>query len=133
MGSLWGAIVYGKTLQAWAWSSASARLRTRCRWSARSNIGSKGISSAQALAEAVRGHWGIENRLHWMLDVTFREDECRVRTGHAPRNLSTIRKFALTLLRQDQQYPKRSMRSRRKTADRLTDYRESLLDLQPRG
>ena len=56
-----------------------------------------------------------------------------VRTGHAPRNLSTIRKFVLTLLRQDQQYPQRSMRSRRKTADRLTDYRESLLDLQARG
>ena len=56
-----------------------------------------------------------------------------VRTGHAPRNLSTIRKFVLTLLRQDQQYPQRSMRSRRKTADRLTDYRESLLELQARG
>jgi predicted transposase YbfD/YdcC len=96
-------------------------------------IGSKGISSAQVLASAARGHWGIENRLHWALDVTFREDECRVRTGHAPRNLSVIRKFALTLLRQDQQYPKRSMRSRRNTADRLTDYRESLLDLQARG
>ena len=96
-------------------------------------IGSKGIASAQALAEAARGHWGVENRLHWVLDVTFREDECRVRAGHAPRNLSTIRKFALTLLRQDQQYPKRSLRSRRKTADRLTDYRESLLGLQARG
>jgi len=96
-------------------------------------IGSQGISSAQALAEAARGHWGVENRLHWVLDVTFREDECRVRTGHAPRNLSTIRKFALTLLRQDQQYPKRSLRSRRKTADRLTDYRASLLGLEARG
>ena len=96
-------------------------------------IGSKGIGSAQALAEAARGHWAIENRLHWVLDVTFREDACRVRTGHAPRNFSTIRKFALTLLRQDQQYPKRSLRSRRKTADRLTDYRESLLGLQARG
>ena len=95
-------------------------------------IGSKGVSSAQALAEAARGHWGVENRLHWVLDVTFREDECRVRTGHLPRNLSTMRKFALTLLRQNQQYPKRSLRSRRKTADRLTDYRESLLDLQAR-
>ena len=96
-------------------------------------IGSKGIDSAQALAEAARGHWGVENRLHWVLDVIFREDECRVRTGHAPRNLSTIRKFALTLLRQDQQYPKRSLRSRRKTADRLSDYRESLLGLQAQG
>jgi predicted transposase YbfD/YdcC len=96
-------------------------------------IGSKGIESAQSLANAARGHWGIENRLHWVLDVTFREDECRVRVGHAPRNLSLIRKFALTLLRQDQQYLKRSLRSRRKTADRLPDYRESLLGLQARG
>jgi len=96
-------------------------------------IGSKGIGSAQALAEAARGHWGVENRLHWVLDVTLREDDCRVRKGHAPRNLSTIRKFALTLLRQDQQYPKRSLRSRRKTANSLTDYRESLLGLQARG
>jgi predicted transposase YbfD/YdcC len=95
-------------------------------------IGSKGVSSAQALAEATRGHRGVENRLHWVLDVTFREDECRLRTGHAPRNPSTIRKFALTLLRQDQQYPKRSLRSRRKTADRLANYRESLLGLQVR-
>lgn len=96
-------------------------------------IGSKGIASAQALANAARGHWGIENRLHWVLDVTFREDECRVRLGHAPRNLSLIRKFALTLLRQDQQYLKRSLRSRRKTADRIPGYRESLLGLQARG
>jgi predicted transposase YbfD/YdcC len=96
-------------------------------------IGSRGITSAQALATAARGHWGIENRLHWVLDVTFREDECRVRVGHAPRNLSLLRKFALTLLRQDQQYLKRSLRSRRKTADRIPDYRESLLGLQARG
>ena len=96
-------------------------------------IGSKGIVSAQALANAARGHWGIENRLHWVLDVTSREDECRVRVGHAPRNLSLIRKFALTLWRQDQQYLKRSLRSRRKTADRLPDYWESLLGLQARG
>ena len=68
-----------------------------------------------------------------MLDVTLREDECRVRTGHAPRNISTMRKFAPMLLRHDQQCPKRSLRSRRKTADRLTDYSESLRDLQARG
>ena len=68
-----------------------------------------------------------------MLDVTLREHECRVRTGHAPRNISTMRKFAPMLLRHDQQCPKRSLRSRRKTADRLTDYSESLRDLQARG
>ena len=45
-----------------------------------------------------RGHWGIENQLHWHLDVTFREDACRAREGNAPMNLSTLRKFALQLL-----------------------------------
>lgn len=96
-------------------------------------IGSKAVTHAETFAMAARSHWGIENSLHWVLDVTFREDECRVRKGHAPQNLSALRKFALTLLRQDQQYPKRSLRSRRKTADRLPDYRASLLGLAPRG
>lgn len=71
--------------------------------------------------------------LHWVLDVTFREDDCRVRKGHAPQNLSALRKFALALLRQDTQYPKRSLRGRRKTADRIPDYRASLLGLAPLG
>lgn len=96
-------------------------------------IGSKGIADAEAFANAARSHWRVENGLHWVLDVTFREDDCRVRTGHAPQNLSALRKFALALLRQDKQYPKRSLRGRRKTADRLPDYRASLLSLTPRG
>jgi predicted transposase YbfD/YdcC len=57
--------------------------------------------SAKRFAEAVRGHWGIENALHWVLDVTFREDDCRVRTDHAPQNLATLRQLALNLLRQE--------------------------------
>ena len=76
-------------------------------------IGTKGILNAEVFGKAARSHWGIENRLHWVLDVTFREDDCRVRKGHAPQNLSALRKFALSLLRQDRQYPKRSLRSRR--------------------
>jgi predicted transposase YbfD/YdcC len=96
-------------------------------------IGSAGITSAETFAQAARAHWGIENSLHWVLDVTFREDACRVRLGHAPRNFSTLRKFALSLLRQDHTYPKRSLRGRRKTAERLPDYRASLLGLQPRS
>lgn len=96
-------------------------------------IGSKGITGAESFATAARSHWGIENRLHWVLDVTFREDDCRVRKDHAPHNFAALRKFALALLRQDTQYPKRSLRSRRKTADRLPDYRASLLKLRPRG
>ena len=96
-------------------------------------IGSKGIGDAEPFVHAARSHWGVENRLHWGLDVTFREDDCRVRKGHAPQNLSALRKFALSLLRQDTRYPKRSLRGRRKTAERIPDYRASLLGLTPRG
>ena len=96
-------------------------------------IGSQGITSAESFAKAARDHWGIENSLHWVLDITFREDDCRVRKDHAPHNFAALRKFALTLLRQDTQYPKRSLRSRRKTAERLPDYRASLLGLIPQS
>lgn len=96
-------------------------------------IGSKGITTAESFAKTVRGYWGIENSLHWVLDVTFREDDCRVRKDHAPHNFAALRKFALALLRQDTQYPKRSLRSRRKTAERIPDYRASLLGLTLRG
>ena len=56
--------------------------------------------SVRRFAEAVRGHWGIENRLHWQLDVTFGEDQCRVRKGHADANFSILRRTALSLPKQ---------------------------------
>ena len=56
---------------------------------------------AKAMLGYVRGHWGIENKLHWSLDVTFREDGLRQRKGHSAENLSRIRRLALNLLRQD--------------------------------
>ena len=56
---------------------------------------------AQAFNHIVRTHWAIENQLHWTLDVVFKEDASRVRTGHADQNLSVIRRMALNLLKQD--------------------------------
>ena len=58
-------------------------------------------SDAKTFAHASRGHWGIENGLHWSLDVAFREDESRIRIGHAATNLGIIRHFALNLIKQD--------------------------------
>lgn len=61
-------------------------------------ISSRSLSVTE-LAEAVRGHWGVENGLHWHLDVTLGEDACRVRKDHAPENLSRINKIVLALLK----------------------------------
>lgn len=52
-------------------------------------------------ARAVRGHWGVENKLHWVLDVCFREDQSRARAGYAAENLATLRRLALNLLRRE--------------------------------
>jgi predicted transposase YbfD/YdcC len=57
--------------------------------------------SVRSFAAAVRGHWSIENRLHWQLDVTFGEDQCRLRKGHADANFSALRRMALSLLKNE--------------------------------
>lgn len=67
---------------------------------------------AQKLLDLVRRHWGIENRCHWVLDVTFNEDQCRARMGHAAQNLALLRKLTLNLLRADQSV-KDTMRGKR--------------------
>ena len=70
---------------------------------------------AERLLAAVRGHWSIENSLHWVLDISFREDDCRVRVGNAAENLAVIRYMALNLLKQDRTI-RASIRGKRKRA-----------------
>ena len=55
----------------------------------------------QRFAQAVRDHWGIENSLHWVMDVTFREDESRIHKDYGGENVSWLRRLAITLLKND--------------------------------
>ena len=64
-------------------------------------ISDLGGQDAKTMLQYVRGHWGIENKLHWSLDVSFREDDLRNRVGHSAENFSRMRRLALNLLRQD--------------------------------
>jgi predicted transposase YbfD/YdcC len=82
--------------------------------------------SAQEFANAVRGHWSIENNLHWQLDVSSREDECRVYRDHAPANLSVIRRFALGLLKRDKSC-RRGIETKRLKCAANDKYREKVL------
>jgi predicted transposase YbfD/YdcC len=84
------------------------------------------LLSAEQFAGAVRGHWGIENRLHWQWDVSFREDECRVHRDHAPANLSVIRRLALGLLKRETGC-KRGIETKRLKCAANDEYREKVL------
>ncbi len=86
-------------------------LADRCRCETRFFISSRPLTARQ-LAEAVRAHWQIENALHWVLDVTFRDDLSRLRKGHDAANVAVVRHFALNLIRGVSD--KRSLKTRRK-------------------
>lgn len=83
-------------------------------------------SDAKRFAAAARGHWAVENSLHWSLDIAFREDDSRVRSGHAPANLATIRRLALNLIKQDP-HRKIGIKASRKRAGWDLDYIKTLL------
>jgi predicted transposase YbfD/YdcC len=72
-------------------------------------------SDAERLLQAVRGHWGIENKVHWVLDIAFREDDCRIRKGYSAENFAVLRHIALNLLRRETS-AKRSIKGKRMKA-----------------
>jgi predicted transposase YbfD/YdcC len=89
-------------------------------------ISSASVSACE-FAASIRGHWGIENGLHWVLDVVFREDQSRARAGHAAENLAMLRRVAVSLLKQDDS--KGSLKGKRKRAGWNTDFLTHLLEL----
>jgi predicted transposase YbfD/YdcC len=80
---------------------------------------------APLLARAVRAHWGIENRLHWVLDVVFHDDLMRLRTDNGPRNMATVKHMAMNLLRRAG--GKESLKVRRKAAAWDHDYLKAII------
>jgi predicted transposase YbfD/YdcC len=84
------------------------------------------VSSAQHILDAIRGHWGIENRLHWVLDIAFREDESRLRKGNSAQNFAVLRHIALNLLKQERSC-KRGIKTKRLKAGWSLDYLSKVL------
>jgi len=122
--------------KSWTWPGLKSVVRVR-RWSHRGG-GQSGelvlethyyLSSlpadAKPLAKIIRGHWAVENRCHWVLDVVFGEDHCQVRDARAAHNLCIVREITLKALKS---YPdKRSLRAKRKRAALDPSFRSALL------
>lgn len=83
------------------------------------------VMPAEEFAAVVRAHWGVENRLHWCLDVIFQEDQCRMRSGHGPQNMAVFRHIAMNLMRTTK--TKASLKLRRKQAAWNPDYLGDIL------
>lgn len=99
-------------------------LKERCRFDTRYFITSAALDPQRA-GVAVRGHWAIENSLHWTLDVVFKDDQSRLRKGHGAKNMAVVRHFAINLVRAAKD--KQSVKTRRKVAGWDTGYLEMLL------
>ena len=83
-------------------------------------------SNAKRFGNAVRSHWGIENSLHWVLDVTFREDDSRIRKGNAAENFAVLRHIALNMIKKESSL-KKSIKSKRLRAGWDNDYLKKVL------
>ena len=88
-------------------------------------VSSRELTAAQA-NERVRAHWLVENQLHWCLDMTFGQDACRIRSGHATENFAVVRHFALNLIR-NYKGDRYSVPRRRRLCDYDRDYRSRVL------
>ena len=100
----------------------------RCTFETRFYISSAALD-IDRLANGVRGHWGVES-MHWLLDVEFKDDLSRYRTGYGAKNMAIVRRFALGLVRANKR--KASVKTRRKSAGWNTDYLLELLQLNER-
>jgi predicted transposase YbfD/YdcC len=85
----------------------------------------------KTFARAVREHWGVENKVHWVMDVCFGEDQSRARQGYAAENLATLRRLALNLLKQEKT-KKRGIRGKMLNASWDHPYLLRLLGVQPK-
>ena len=128
---------------------STVETKERCRSETRYYVSSAPLTAARA-AEAVRGHWAIENSLHWVLDVVFAEDQSRLRKGHGAHNMAVVRHFAINLVRHAPEPPKAqrsplkrgpnpgttpkptSLKLRRKIAGWNPDYLNTALAAKPR-
>lgn len=117
------------------WKHLSSFIRITRR-SERNGVTSKEIEyfissaawSAQRFAELIRGHWSIENALHWSLDVVFHEDDVQIRTDHSPENLSVVRKIAKAMLQHEPS--KLSIPRKQRRAAMIDDYAASVIGLK---
>jgi predicted transposase YbfD/YdcC len=115
---------------AWAWENLSAIVKIEAtRWFKATGKEEKEVrlyitsskANAEVIGKNVRSHWGIENNLHWQLDISFGEDESRKREGYAAQNFSMLNRIALNLIKQEQS-KKRSVKGKRLDAGWNNDY-----------
>ena len=99
-------------------------VRTRHLWNKTSTEVMFYLSSlppdAQQLGKAIRQHWSIENQLHWVLDVTFGEDACRIRTGNAPENLALLKRWSINLLNQETSFKRSTLQKAKRASMDVT-------------
>jgi predicted transposase YbfD/YdcC len=115
-----------KTIRTLVQVRARAEYADRCTFDTRYYISSAALDISR-IASAVRGHWGVES-MHWLLDVEFKDDLARYRSGHGAANMAIVRRFALGLVRANKS--KGSVKTRRKTAGWSPDFLLQILQLK---